>query len=476
MHVSRSAKISLLLVIDILFFFVELIVGYAVGSLALIADSFHMLNDVVSLVVALYAIKLTATTANDSRYSYGWHRAEILAALINGVFLLALCFSVSLEAVERFFSPPEISNPKIVVIVGSLGLLSNLIGLFLFHDHSHNQLPPPIHSSNPSKSPNVRFDFRPSSDSIDTLSSPIPSPPIPIRERSISRDEETYLSLYDHPAATRVQLVQAANEIASVQPSSSPTSHRRHSYSIDPPNRSSLTSGQPQYEVDNVGSAVNETSSLLPDQRVTLPVATHGHSHAGSMNMRALVLHVLGDALGNVGVIVSGLIIWLTAWPHRYYSDPIISLVITVIIFSSALPLVRSTSFILLQGVPHTVSLDQVRQSILNVEGVLSLHELHIWQLSESKIVASVHVLVASRKHEFMPVAASIRKVLHQHGVHSSTIQPEYRHEGGEGDMAGEQSKKYQDNSCLILCPVDRVCDPMENACCPPIAPSNNNV
>lgn len=66
----------------------------------------------------------------------------------------------------------------------------------------------------------------------------------------------------------------------------------------------------------------------------------HSHSHSqSSMNMRALLLHVLGDALGNVGVIASGLIIWLTTWPGKYYSDPIISLVITVIIFTSALPL-----------------------------------------------------------------------------------------------------------------------------------------
>lgn len=89
--------------------------------------------------------------------------------------------------------------------------------------------------------------------------------------------------------------------------------------------------------------------------------------------------------------------------------------------------LVRSTSFILLQGVPSTVSLEDVRKSILDVDGVLSLHELHIWQLSENKIVASVHV-TASRNHDFMPVASSIRKALHHHGIHSSTIQPEYHH------------------------------------------------
>ena len=72
-----------------------------------------------------------------------------------------------------------------------------------------------------------------------------------------------------------------------------------------------------------------------------------------------------------------------------------------------------------------------MRDAILAVDGVLSVHELHIWQLSENKIVASVHVM-ASRKHDFMPVAAQIRKALHDRGIHSSTIQPEYQPRPGE--------------------------------------------
>jgi zinc transporter 1 len=87
---------------------------------------------------------------------------------------------------------------------------------------------------------------------------------------------------------------------------------------------------------------------------------------------------------------------------------------------------VRSTSFILLQGVPPEVSLEDVRARILAVEGVLSVHELHIWQLSETKIIASVHINVP-REVDFMRVASEIRQILVQHGIHSSTIQPEYR-------------------------------------------------
>ncbi len=77
-----------------------------------------------------------------------------------------------------------------------------------------------------------------------------------------------------------------------------------------------------------------------PDLDVESQEPDHSHSHShGSMNMRGVLLHVLGDALGNVGVVASGLIIWLTTWSWKYYSDPVISLVITCIIFTSALPL-----------------------------------------------------------------------------------------------------------------------------------------
>jgi solute carrier family 30 (zinc transporter), member 1 len=367
----------------------------------------------------------------------------------------------------------EISNPKLVVIVGSCGLISNIIGLFLFHgqadaiitvrlthlilDHGHSH--DHSHSAKSSKPSSIHSDS-------PQLVAPVASPvairqprPLPHTEHSSS-----FSSLYGHPAATRASFVQTANNI--VQSTSPVTIDRPHKSrsrtSMDPWSLDRAIITHPSYEHDEhetrgaeratSESAEHEQTSLLQHPQVsysTSSVSTpgsqgpmHGHSHGGSMNMKALLLHVLGDALGNVGVIATGLIIWLTSWEFKYYCDPIISLLITGIIFHSALPLgaslsliaecsldmicsVRSTSFILLQGVPSEVSLEDVRSAILDVEGVLSVHELHIWQLSETKIIASVHV-TASRKVDFMPVASKIREILHQRGIHSSTIQPEY--------------------------------------------------
>src|ERR1700712_5676823 len=96
-----------------------------------------MLNDVLSLCVGLWAVRV-ANSGSTKTYTYGWQRAETLVALVNGVFLVALCLSIFLEAIQRFVEPQEVTNPKLVLIVGCFGLASNVLGLFLFHDHGHS--------------------------------------------------------------------------------------------------------------------------------------------------------------------------------------------------------------------------------------------------------------------------------------------------------------------------------------------------
>ena len=67
--------------------------------------------------------------------TYGWQRAEVLGALVNSVFLIALCFTIIVEAVQRFIEIEEITDPDLMLIIGGLGLLVNVIGLFLFSSH-----------------------------------------------------------------------------------------------------------------------------------------------------------------------------------------------------------------------------------------------------------------------------------------------------------------------------------------------------
>lgn len=68
-----------------------------------------------------------------SKNTFGWARAEVLGALVNAVFLVALCFSITVEACKRFIETTEIHNPELLLTVGVVGLIVNVIGLFLFH-------------------------------------------------------------------------------------------------------------------------------------------------------------------------------------------------------------------------------------------------------------------------------------------------------------------------------------------------------
>ncbi|RXK42064.1 solute carrier family 30 (zinc transporter), member 1 [Tremella mesenterica] len=476
MVISRSARIITLLVIDTVFFFVELISGYAVGSLALVADSFHMLNDVLSLVVALYTIKL-ATSPSSAKNSYGWQRAEILGALINGVFLVALCMSIFLEAIGRIVSPPHISNPKLIVIVGTLGLLSNIVGLFLFHEHGHShghshggdvQLPEDnTNTERRSDSARPRADSMSSlyahpaqtrasvietahefgygrhtdetAEISDKFAGAMSPPSLHSRSLSINRRSSSRAQIRRESSATRIPPVPGSNStkapsrIPLIDGASSSASTTNTSTTIVPP-----PPGQPPKQLDDhVGhDHVHDHSEHAADlgqaeqggqngngQSHNHSHGDHGHSH-GSMNMRGVFLHVMGDALGNVGVIAAGLVIWFCHGKWTLYFDPGVSLLITIIIFHSAVPLVKSASYILMQGVPSHVSLDAVRESIYGVSGVVSVHELHVWQLSESTVVASVHVLIGTDE-SYMDVANDIRQALHSHGIHSVTIQPE---------------------------------------------------
>lgn len=77
MGLSKSTRIIILLTIDAVFFFIELIIGYAVHSLALVADSFHMLNDVLSLCVGLWAVKVANEKTNSKMYTYGVRMASL---------------------------------------------------------------------------------------------------------------------------------------------------------------------------------------------------------------------------------------------------------------------------------------------------------------------------------------------------------------------------------------------------------------
>ncbi|EAT88435.1 hypothetical protein HBI56_126130 [Parastagonospora nodorum] len=512
---SKSTRIMILLAIDTCFFFLELVVGYAVHSLALVADSFHMLNDVISLLVGLWAVKVANQRTNSKQYTYGWQRAETLGALINGVFLVALCLSIFLEAIQRFVEPQEVSHPKIILIVGSFGLASNIVGLFLFHDHGHGHSHGGHSHSHDEHShaeeghshdhgidahdhavadergniadvlPQNRVGF-PSNitqtSQSDKRRSSL-SKKAKRHSRSQSRNYSTIDEIYVHPSSFRNSIIESSkaheNDEADDEEDSDDAATDAHPTEHSP--LLAKSNGHHSHEA-HTGAHKKDTHKDHKHKQPKDQKSGGGHGHSHDLNMRGVFLHVLGDALGNIGVIGTALFIWLTDFSWRFYADPAISLVITVIILLSAIPLCKAASRILLQAVPENLSVDDIEEDITSLDGIVSCHHLHVWQLSDTKLVASLHVQVdfdfkGEGSARYMELARQIRECLHEYSIHSSTIQPEFclnashDHSASPSDedevatRSKNPSVKDGPDACLLECP-----DSCGNAkqCCEP--------
>jgi cobalt-zinc-cadmium efflux system protein len=164
------------------------------------------------------------------------------------------------------------------------------------------------------------------------------------------------------------------------------------------------------------GLVVNLVSLLL----------LHG-TRTGSLNARGAYLHVLSDALGSVGALGAAAIIWSTGWT---VADPIASIALSLLILIGAWRLLRESTDILLESVPGHVSMPEVQRRILEVPGVLAVHDLHVWTVVNGVIAMSGHAVVpALDAHP--GVLEGIRGEMARLGIGHVTIQLEVEDECG---------------------------------------------
>ncbi|XP_032398958.1 zinc transporter 1a [Etheostoma spectabile] len=389
------------------FFIVEVVVSRITSSLSMLSDSFHMLSDVIALVVALVAVRFAEKTHATNKNTFGWIRAEVMGALVNAVFLTALCFTIVLEAVERFTEPDEIDSPLVVAGVGAAGLLINLLGLCLFRGHAgggHGH----SHGGHSHGNKNKRGKTGKSQ-----------------KAGNGSSGEETnnLVGNYNSPGDVRPRNEISCKDSTEVQ-----------------------MNGNPHFEEMD-----------------------HDHDASSQLNMRGVFLHVLGDALGSVIVVVNSLIFTFVWQPcisgetcvnpcinshttdHQHvnhtlvdliegptmsamkfagpcwvlYLDPTLCIIMVGILLYTTYPLLKESALILLQTVPKQINMSRLNERLLGLEGVLAIHELHIWQLAGSRIIATAHI----KCHDptsYMEVAKRIKDFFHDEGIHATTIQPEF--------------------------------------------------
>ncbi len=141
-----------------------------------------------------------------------------------------------------------------------------------------------------------------------------------------------------------------------------------------------------------------------------------------NINVRAALLHVMGDLLGSVAALISGVVITVTHW---YPIDPILSLIIVFLILFSSMRLLREGLHLLLDGVPSAIDLKSVGQSLAEVEGVKDVHDLHIWSLSADRIALSAHLTVSDLELWPQILTACILLIKQKFNIEHVTLQPE---------------------------------------------------
>ncbi|NLL62242.1 MAG: cation transporter [Candidatus Atribacteria bacterium] len=223
---------------------VEIIGGLLSGSLSLLADAMHNFTDGVAVLISFLARKI-GRRSPDEKMTFGYRRAEILAALLNSSVIIAISLSLFKEAYFRFRSPQEILVPSMLV-VGVFGFLADLLSVYLLH-------------------PEARQD----------------------------------------------------------------------------------------------------------------------------MNMRAAYLHLLGDALSSIGIIIAGIIIYFS---NFYIIDPILTVAIALFILTQGYQILRQSTLILMERVPAHLNTEDIQKKVETIPEISSLHHVHIWQIDEDKFLFEGHI------------------------------------------------------------------------------------
>jgi cobalt-zinc-cadmium efflux system protein len=273
---GNKRRLRITLAMSATYMVAEIVGGYLSDSLALLADAGHMLADVASIALSLVALWIAERPATSNR-TFGFYRAEILAALANGALLWAISIYIVFEAIGRLGEPHEVRGGLMLVIAAG-GLVTNIVSLFV------------------------------------------------------------------------------------------------------------------------IGG---------------------GHDN---LNMRGAWLHVLADALGSVGAILAGVLIWTFGWE---LADPIISILIAGLVVWSGWGLLRESVLILMESAPLGIDPDRVQDTMMSVPGVTHVHDLHVWTISSGIFAMAAHVVVPDQTSH-RAVLKQLRDALHDnYGIDHITVQIE---------------------------------------------------
>eukprot|EP00922_Rhytidocystis_sp_ex-Travisia-forbesii_P057420 GHVS01085043.1.p1 GENE.GHVS01085043.1~~GHVS01085043.1.p1 ORF type:complete len:472 (+),score=48.40 GHVS01085043.1:78-1493(+) len=355
------------------FMVIEIVAGLMARSLALLSDASHLLSDVCSFGISLFAIWVSAIQGNASM-SFGYHRAEIIGALISVMMIWVVTGLLVYEAFSRLFAPVDVNGP-IMFATAVFGTLANVFMTHILKMHSHGII----------------------GSTGETCHG----------HGSGHDDGHSHVHNHEHGHSHE----HGHNH------------DYKPSYSSHDDSKSSRTASVLEaILVDDVGTAADIACHL--EEGESNYNGDQLENELVNMNLQAAYIHALGDLLQNVGVMIAAGLIW---WdPELKLADPICTLVFSVLVAFTTFSIIKEALNVLMEGSPGGIDMATLNQDLMSIQDVVDVHDLHVWSLSVGKPALVCHLVILEEQAARTALRRATWVCQKKYGILHTTIQTDY--------------------------------------------------
>ncbi|XP_011038014.1 PREDICTED: metal tolerance protein 1-like [Populus euphratica] len=367
----------------LVFMGVEIAGGIKANSLAILTDAAHLLSDVAAFAISLFSIWASGWEATPRR-TYGYFRIEILGALISIQMIWLLAGILVYEAIVRLIHDTGEVKGALMFAVAAVGLLVNIgMALLLGHDHGHGH--GHGHGHEHGEHNHDHSDDGHSHEGDDGHS-----------HKDDDHSHEDHDHTHNHMLSGATHHDHHHHEGSS---ENNDEHHHTHGADLAEPLLGSHT------EVDNK----TEGGRKQKKQR--------------NINVQGAYLHVLGDSIQSVGVMIGGAIIWYK--PEWKIIDLICTLVFSIIVLGTTISMIRNILEVLMESTPREIDATRLEKGLCEMDDVVAIHELHIWAITVGKFLLACHVMIKPDADADMVLDKVIDYIRREHNITHVTIQIE---------------------------------------------------
>ncbi|KHG25265.1 Metal tolerance 1 -like protein [Gossypium arboreum] len=370
---ERSAsmrKLLIAVVLCVIFMSVEVVGGIKANSLAILTDAAHLLSDVAAFAISLFSLWAAGWEANP-RQSYGFFRIEILGALVSIQLIWLLAGILVYEAIVRLINNTGEVYGFLMFLVAAFGLVVNIImALLLGHDHGHGHGHGNDHGHAHSHSHSH-------SDHNHGVS-------VTTHHHQEGHSTGEHHHHHHHPEGH------------------SKTEHSHHHEETEHVK-----------DEDHHHDVYKEQSKPLLDKP----------KKRRNINVQGAYLHVLGDSIQSIGVMIGGAIIWYK--PEWKIVDLICTLIFSVVVLGTTIKMLRSILEVLMESTPREIDATKLETGLLEMGDVVAIHELHIWAITVGKVLLACHVKIRPEADADIVLDNVIEYIRREYNISHVTIQIE---------------------------------------------------